>query len=400
MSKRVFVLLSVMISMVMVLGFAEEQVKSYKNLLPETEKIKLDDIEKGYVLNDVAKKVLFIEDYDLDECLNINNFNQYAFKDILNKGAIIVWFNKGQASEEFEKILGVRVFEDKELNGSSLLKKNAGHGKRPKGVKVMSLYYKTGEKLNVDRVAMDNVSDLTKKVVLENIKLARESIKVNKSSNLDDRRRVFGEFETDNYRRYYPPKAKIYHSYSFSSIQDFNGLDYYIVKASIKAEPGVAIRELKSGGWKKYDNYVQEGMVVEMGSHDSGVRAETLEPRLNNFGNGWYIADLSRGIRGIKNAKFDIKLPLYYLTGVSNSDFSEHKSGGLGIWRAVYDDNWEKSITHLEPAVVLSVPQARDNIDVFCDIKYIVDKWGIFEWDSVVRVKKEFKLYPAGYLSK
>lgn len=286
--------------------------------------------------------------------------------DYLNDGGIIL-INTEEATSSLplDKIIDVPVVESiaEETSENTNI-----------GIDIATLYYKSNGTINTNEINVDSDDsslheELINKAIDEiSVRQLKEGVNSSRSSStgkdLGDR--------TYTYVREKKGILKV--TYSFSTVQNRNRKDYYLVKANVNGRPGSELGD-------NYGNYDGEELMVSISGTQTGVALDEYGPVRTNKDNS-YSVNL-----GVNLGKLT-SLGLSY-TGQLLDTTLDVSTGNRSVdWDVSMSSEADKSTCTFKPGAVFTCPENRANVELETEASYVLDS--LFTARDTISIEKTF----------
>lgn len=184
----------------------------------------------------------------------------------------------------------------------------------------------------------------------------------------------------------YRPRGKLIASYEFFTVQEYNGQDYYIVKAKINGQPGCILADSDANFESKYQG---KGMNVDISTDSTSVSTDSYGPHRTVKGSSYAVSvggSFQDGLPGFA-ANFN------YSRSIDDTDIEASLTSRQVSWEVDLKSKAQERSCDFEPAVTFRCPSTKTSVDFSVFTSYDLDAWNTLT--KTISVSRRIRCTPS-----
>lgn len=183
------------------------------------------------------------------------------------------------------------------------------------------------------------------------------------------------------------PKGKIKATYTFFTVQDYNGHDYYTVKANIYGYPGATLYSSDSNYKSKFKGL---SLNNSFETSTSSVSIDSYGPH-RTIQSSSYTVSVGASFENITSATFDANFS--YTKNIEDTSIEATSTTKLAQWEVSLSGDARKQSINFVPATTFVCPETKGNITISVSSDYVLDSWDTFK--ETISINRNVKCTPS-----
>ncbi len=300
--------------------------------------------------------------------LNEISTNIDSFKSFINNGGIIVIDNEKENAVSLCQDLNMQ-FEPEFFDSEAESNLDADNGKD-----IVTMYYNYGNGLSGIYVinAQNDITNSEKEILITEaineihiIQNAYSSLSVQPLA-ASNHKKVLGSFTVTATRL---PKGKLKATYTFFTVQDYSGKDFYTAKANVAGYPGATLSSTESNYKSKYKG---KSLKTIIKTPTNSVTVDSYGPH-RAIDESSYSVSVGGSFNADSRTSFGANFS--YTKKIADTNIEATSTTKQAQWDvSLRKKAPEKSITFV-PAITFVCPKDKDKIIISCSSNYVLDSW-------------------------
>lgn len=321
-------------------------------------------------VKDEDTEVLYVNEKNIDTFMDTDKAHKGIIDDFLNRnGALVVYGSSPSVHENVEDVLDVKVKEVQPATSGG-------------DVKVATIYYKKGNVLATYEINVDKTDDIdTDKCIEEALSTIESESQTPQVAAATTAMELIA-YKTYTYIR--EPKGELRVIYKVYTLQNVEGLDFYVVQAEVTGLPGADL------GGDYETQYEGEKMSVNISTPTSGMSHKKSGP--NDTTNKTQVTVNIEGAFNTIEKDVTISGGLSWTFDTENVKIDKTIDAPTVNWDLVLSGNAQKHEYNFEPAVVYTCPQAKSSVKFDTYASYTLDS--LWTAQEKIALDKSFTCTP------
>lgn len=185
------------------------------------------------------------------------------------------------------------------------------------------------------------------------------------------------------------PKGKIKSTYSFFTVQDYNGNDYYTVKANIYGYPGATLYSSNSNYKSKFKGLSLNNTFE---TSTSSVTIDSYGPHRTIESSSYSVSvggSFKKAVSSTFNANFS------YTKNIEDTTIEATSTTKLTQWEVSLSGNARKQSINFIPATTFVCPETKGSVTISVSSDYVLDSWDTFK--ETISINRSVKCTSSSY---
>lgn len=168
------------------------------------------------------------------------------------------------------------------------------------------------------------------------------------------------------------PKGKLKATYTFFTVQNYGGKDYYIAKANINGYPGATLSTSDSNYQSKYKG---EELTTIIKTSTSSVTVDSYGPH-RTIGSSSYSVSVGSSFNANSGTTFGANFS--YSKNIVDTNIEATSTTKQAEWDVTLKSSAKSKTITFVPAVTFVCPESKSSINITLSSNYVVDSWNTF----------------------